>query len=139
MQETPAIIVDYEQLHSVSIFGGLSRVCMTTQYCSVFSCIARNCSAPAFGARISNFSRICSNPTGTSFERPRVPCRSKSPVTVAWICSVGTPIVLLFFNDPGRRSLECSVDDEPTYIWPFGPTTSIAKAETLARLTIWAL
>ena len=29
---------------AASILGGWSRVCMTTQYCSVFSRKARNCS-----------------------------------------------------------------------------------------------
>ena len=38
----------------VLIGGGCIRVCMTTQYCSVFSFSASNCSCVACGALISN-------------------------------------------------------------------------------------
>src|SRR5258708_33141197 len=38
---------------STSSFGGVVSVCMTTQYCSVFSHNPRSCSAVASGASIS--------------------------------------------------------------------------------------
>src|SRR6202789_2924086 len=53
--------------------GGCNNVCITTQYCSVFSRNAAICSAVAPGAAISKFIRIFSNPTRTSFEMPSVP------------------------------------------------------------------
>src|SRR6202050_5309605 len=43
--------------------GGCNNVCITTQYCSVFSRNAAICSAVAPGAAISKFIRIFSNPT----------------------------------------------------------------------------
>jgi hypothetical protein len=39
--------------HVCSIFGGLCKVCITTQYCSVFACNALSCSSVACGARTS--------------------------------------------------------------------------------------
>ncbi len=41
-----------------SIFGGCCKVCMTTQYCSVFACRALSCSFVACGARTSKMIRI---------------------------------------------------------------------------------
>jgi hypothetical protein len=38
--------------HSVFKFGGCIRVCITTQYCSVFSRKPRSCSSVALGAAI---------------------------------------------------------------------------------------
>jgi hypothetical protein len=43
----------HEWIHSVCNLGGRISVCMTTQYCSVFSRKLRKCSAVAWGARIS--------------------------------------------------------------------------------------
>src|SRR5450432_1184382 len=59
--------------HLFSIFGGRCKVCITTQYCSVFSCKAVSCSAVACGARTLKLTRMLSNPTGASFEIPSVP------------------------------------------------------------------
>src|SRR5271167_2375335 len=49
--------------HRFSIFGGFCRVCITTQYCSVFACNALNCSFVAPGARTSKMTRMLSKPT----------------------------------------------------------------------------
>ena len=64
---------DHVWVHSVCNFGGRINVCMTTQYCSVFSRNPRNWSAVALGARISKRRWMCSKPTGTSFDMPSVP------------------------------------------------------------------
>src|SRR5271156_2019677 len=77
------------RVHVLCGVGGCSNVCITTQYCSVFSRSAAICSAVAPGAAISKFKRMFSNPTGTSLEIPSVPRRSKSPSTVTSIRSVG--------------------------------------------------
>src|SRR5208337_5484683 len=78
--------------HLFSSRGGCCNVCITTQYCSVFARNALNCSAVACGARTSKVTRMLSNPTGASFEIPRVPCRSRSPSTVTSMRSVGIPM-----------------------------------------------
>jgi len=44
---------DHRYAHVCSIFGGLCKVCITTQYCSVFACNALSCSFVACGARTS--------------------------------------------------------------------------------------
>ena len=46
------------ELQADSILGGCNSVCNTTQYCSVFSCSARSCSAVASGASKSNCRRM---------------------------------------------------------------------------------
>src|ERR1700745_901312 len=46
------------ELQTDLILGGCNSVCKTTQYCSVFSCSARNCSAVASGASKSNCKRM---------------------------------------------------------------------------------
>jgi len=43
---------------SVRKSGGWTKVCMTTQYCSVFSRNPRNCSGVAWGAEMSNRRRM---------------------------------------------------------------------------------
>jgi hypothetical protein len=47
------IFEDHRGAHVCSIFGGLCKVCITTQYCSVFACNALICSSVACGARTS--------------------------------------------------------------------------------------
>src|SRR5579863_8267117 len=91
-----AKIVERLQLptHSVCSFGGWDRVCITTQYCSVFSRRPRNCSSVAAGATTSKCRRIFSKPTGTSFEIPRVPRRSRSPSTDTSMRLVGMPMAV---------------------------------------------
>src|SRR4029077_14846337 len=45
--------LQWPRTHSVSSLGGRIRVCITTQYCSVFSCNPRSCSGVAVGAATS--------------------------------------------------------------------------------------
>src|ERR1700677_4458545 len=51
---------------SVCSGGGWVKVCITTQYCSVFSRRALHCSGVALGAVRSKRTRRRSKPTGTS-------------------------------------------------------------------------
>jgi len=121
--------------HRLSIFGGCSNVCKTTQYCSVFSCKARSCSGVASGASTSNCARIASKPTVTSFDNPKVPCKSISPVTVTSMRRVGTPIAVATSwhvswahaaKAPSNKSPEHAAVPEP-------PTPVCASAWYIAR------
>jgi hypothetical protein len=47
------IFGDHRCAHVCSIFGGFCKVCITTQYCSVFACNALSCSSVACGALTS--------------------------------------------------------------------------------------
>ena len=92
--------------HSVRSADGRGNVCITTQYCSVFSRKPRSSSAVACGARISKRRRILSKPTDTSFDIPSVPRRSKPPSTVlASVMALLAIVALVACAVPARRAM----------------------------------